>query len=68
MQTGIERKKERFVWILSRISWLFMSNLDNLLDIANLYQLDGLFSAIDWCRFVLKKGGILDVGKAKRFI
>lgn len=68
MQTGIKRKKERFVWIFSRISWLFMSNLDDLLDIANLYQLDGLFPAIDWRRFVLKKGGILDAGKAKRFI
>lgn len=43
MQNGIERKKERFVWILSRFSWLFVSNLDDFLDIANLYQLDGLF-------------------------
>ena len=68
MQTGIERGKERFIWILSRISWLFVSNLDDLLDIANLYQLDGVFPATDWHRFVLKKGGILNAGKAKRFI
>ena len=68
MQTGIERGKARFVWILSRISWLFMSNLDDLLDIANLYQLDGVSPATDWRRFVLKKGGILDAEKAKRFI
>lgn len=43
MQTGIEREKERFVWIFSRFSWLFVSNLDDFLDIANLYQLDGVF-------------------------
>ena len=56
MQTGIERKKERFVWIFSRISWLFMSNLDDLLDIANLYQLDGVFSRNRLASFCFKGG------------